>query len=629
MPTTTSLPAALGAVLVLALPSAAQLTQVGRPASDWARLPDAPTAVLAPLDIASLKAENEAAGPFPLRYGEVISVDFGITNAGAWEELGVDGSLVWRQRISSPGAFSLGIVFTEFEIPVGGQVFLYSDDKAEMLGAYTDANNNVNGMLGIQPLFADAVTIEYVQQAWVEETPRLHVGEVIHDYMDLRNLLAVGGDGTPGPADGGCGLVGINCPEGAPYQVVKRSVMRTLAGGGLCSAALLNNTASNGVPYMLTASHCGNMTTAQFLFNYEQLTCGTSTGSQSQTISGAVKLADSGSIDSQLYRLNTTPPSSFGVYYAGWSRATTTGSPVTTIGHGGGGPKNMATDNSGAVISGSDWQVFWNTGYIIGGNSGGPLFNGSQRVIGPACCVSSFTCGSQTAWYGRFDQFYNSFSLGQWLDPLGTNPTNLDGFDPFAAPPLISGITPGSVSAFGSGQVTLNGSGFLGASEVHVGATDLVSPLGFTVVSDNQITFFPPAPAVLGSVNVTVEKPVGTSNAVQLSYAATNPPLLGATPVTLTGLAADFTFGAQPNDLWYLFVTANNPTTIPFGGFNLLAAGLFVTNGTLNAIGTGNFNTLVPPGLSGGTVYSQIILLDNVGFAFVGATNVGSTLILL
>jgi hypothetical protein len=401
--------------------------------------------------------------------------------------------------------------------------------------------------------------------------------------------------------------------------------MRTLAGGSLCSAALLNNTKSDGTPFMLTANHCGSMTAGQFLFNYEQLTCGTSTGSQSQTVSGAVKLAASSSWDEQLYRLNTNPPGAFQVYYAGWSRATTSGAPATTIGHGGGGPKNMAIDNNGASLSGTQWQVFWNQGYIIGGNSGGPLFNGSKRVIGPACCVSAFVCGAQNAWYGRFDGFYNAFNLGQWLDPLGTGALEIDGFDPFAAPPVISGINPGSVKVFGPPLVTLTGTGFLGASKVKVGAVDLVPPAGFSVVSDTQITFHPPAPATLGTVAVQVEKPAGASNSVNLTYQVTSPPALDATPLTVTGLTVNWSFGASPNDLWFLFVEANNPATIPFGGFQILASPIFLTTGTLNAVGTGVASAIVAPGLTGGTLYSQILLLDDATFGFSGATNVGAT----
>jgi hypothetical protein len=625
------LPGAACAAALLPLVASAQLSQPGSPASDWAGLRTAvPTAVLPTVDVAELLAEDAERGPFPLVYGEVIATDLGLGgDAGVWEPVPETGAVVWRLRIVSPGARSLGVVFTAYDIPIGGQVFLYDDAKSRVLGAFTDGNNNVNGLLGIEPVPGDAVTIEYVQESWVTGTPRLHVGEVIHDYKDIFNLLEVTGGGGGGAAEGGCGLIGINCPEGDPYQVVKRSVMRTLAGGALCSASLLNNTNNDGTPYMLTANHCGNMTSAQFLFEYEQASCGVTSGPGSSTLSGAVKLASSSQYDSQLYRLNTTPPVSFDPYFAGWSRATVTGSPATTVGHGGGGPKNIAIDNNGASAAGTDWQVFWHQGYIIGGNSGGPLFNGDKRVIGPACCVSSFVCGIQSAWYGRFDLFYNNQSLAQWLDPAGTNPLNLDGLDPFAAPPVLSSVTPSAVPAFGGGQLTLSGSGFLGAEKVKIGTFEAVAPFGFTIVDDTTIKVGAPKPAALTTVPVSIEKASGTSGAVNVTFEATDPPKLAATGVTLTGLNVGFDFGAQPNDLWFLFVSLNDSTTIPYLGFNILANPIFLANGSLDSVGLGHFGVLVPPGLAGGTIFSQIGLLDDQTFAFLGATNLGTTQVVL
>ena len=102
-------------------------------------------------------------------------------------------------------------------------------------------------------------------------------------------------------------------------------------------------------------------------------------------------------------------------YWLGWNRSNSNqGGECVTIGHGGGGPKNMAIDASGAVTSGfNDWLVDWTDGYIIGGNSGGPLLDSSGRALGPACCVNEFVCGIQVAWYGRFGRFWSQENLGQ------------------------------------------------------------------------------------------------------------------------------------------------------------------------------------------------------------------------
>ncbi|MEM7305265.1 MAG: hypothetical protein AAF682_01280 [Planctomycetota bacterium] len=579
-----------GAGVALVSPLSAQLSEPGTPASTWADLSSSvPTEMLEAPDIEALLAEDELTGPFPLRYGDVITTSLGVTDSGTWEQVEADGSLVWRMRIEAPGAYTLGVVFSEYEIPAGGQVFLYTDDMSEILGAYTDSNNNVNGLLGIQPIVGDAVTVEYVQQAWAEGAPKLRVGEVIYDYKNVRNLLEVEGSSGSSGADGGCGLIGVNCPEGAPYQTIKRSVMRTLSGGSLCSASLLNNTGDDGTPYMLTANHCGGMTSGQFLFKYEQSTCGTFSGPQSSVISGAQLLASSGTYDSQLYRLNTDPPASFDVHWAGWDRANGTNGPAVTIGHGGGGPKNIAIDNSGASFSGSDWQVFWNQGYIIGGNSGGPLFNGLDRVIGPACCVNTFTCGSQTAWYGRLDLFWNSFNLGQWLDPTGSGILSLDGTDNPGSGGggtlAITSISPSTIDALNVGTdqiVTITGTGFQPTTTVEVDGSALFGiPSPYTYVNSTTITFDPPEPSALGLSIVTVKN--GATSAIGLlTYEANDTPALqagnGEEPVTLFSAGGmPLKCAGTPGDLFVVLgSTSNVPTSVP--GFFSIGIGNNFTN---------------------------------------------------
>ncbi|MEM7310474.1 MAG: M12 family metallo-peptidase [Planctomycetota bacterium] len=194
--------------------------------------------------------------------------------------------------------------------------------------------------------------------------------------------------------------------------------------------------------------------------------------------------------------------------------------------------------------------------------------------------------------------------------------------------PLITSLSPNTVQAFQGNQVSLGGFFLEQTTQISVGGTVLTAPFGFTVESDNLITFNPPIASSLGSVQVTAINEAGSSNVLTLNYAATEPSKLAATGTALTGLAFNWNFGAQPNDLWYLFASVNDATTVPFGGFDLLANGLLIFSGNLNGGGTGSASILVPPGASGATVYSQVVLLDDASFAFQSATNVTTSSIL-
>ncbi len=429
----------LGLALVLCLSSAgsahAQLRSPGRPASESISLPsEVPFVVLPPPDVAALRAEDEAsllaaaAGePRPYRYGALIGTALGLDTHGRWDE--GQGKLVWRLEIRSPGALSLGILFDAFDLPAGAELYLYDPARTEVLGAYTEENEDASGALAIQPLAGDALVLEYVQPLSIGGTPLLRVGQVVHDYRGILPHLAAG---TIQRSQAASCLVDINCPQGANYQDIKRSVIMVLIGGGLCSAGLLNNTAEDGTPYFLTADHCGDMTNVVAVFNYELSGCGSGTSSQSQTLSGATLLAASGLYDSQLYRLSQPPPPAYQPFYAGWRRNKAAPAPGISISHPSGLPKKLAIDDDAPYAAGNFWAVQWEVGTLEPGSSGSPLFDGQERVLGPTCCVSGFTCNSQLTNYGRLGPFWNARNLGTYLDPLGLGVNVLDGYDPFA-----------------------------------------------------------------------------------------------------------------------------------------------------------------------------------------------------
>ena len=460
--------------VLLAAASSAQLSQPGTPPS--LRQPtifaEEPPLVLLPApDVAALMAEDEARGQWPLRYGAVIATELDAETSGEWLQLG-DGSLVWRVALASPGALSLGVLFDRFELPPGAELFLHDAGRERVLGAYTAANRQENGMLAVEPLLGERVVIEYVQPAGVDVRPALRIGEVVHDYLGILDRLVV--EAPVGLSRGGC-LVDINCPEGDGYQDIKRSVIMVLMGGGLCSAGLLNNTAEDGTPYFLTANHCGSMTNVVAVFGYENVGCGPGGASQSRTLSGATLLASSTRFDSQLYRLNSAPPASYEPFFAGWERSSTPPAPAISISHPSGFPKKLARDDDGAVASGTDFRAIWELGRLEGGSSGSPLFSGAKRVIGPACCVSDFNCNTQWGIYGQFGGFYSSRALGQWLDPLGLDPQSFDGHDPYQGeatayngaglnPVLYTSLTSPTLGTTWSARVDLRSAPFSSAT---------------------------------------------------------------------------------------------------------------------------------------------------------------------
>ena len=123
--------------------------------------PDVPCLVLDAGDVRPLRDAAEDPGRF--QYGVPLAVNRGAEDAGRWDTVVETGELVWRLELLSSGAYSLGVVFSRFDLPPGAQVFLYDRARKELLGAYGESTENPNGVLAVQPLRSDRVTIEYVE----------------------------------------------------------------------------------------------------------------------------------------------------------------------------------------------------------------------------------------------------------------------------------------------------------------------------------------------------------------------------------------------------------------------------------------------------------------------------------
>ena len=164
---------------------------------------------------------------------------------------------------------------------------------------------------------------------------------------------------------------------------------------------LINNTANDATPYVLTANHCSTSNDfAQwvFWFNWQSATCtnpGTSPARDHVTTSGSVLKARNGGSDFCLVQMNQTPPCTFNPYYSGWSRSTTPATSACGIHHPSADIKKISLSTQSAIsasYSGVDsWQIFWGVQCTEPGSSGSPIYDQDHRIIGqlyggPSAC---------------------------------------------------------------------------------------------------------------------------------------------------------------------------------------------------------------------------------------------------
>lgn len=386
-------------------------------------------------------------GPYRFGYEHMVNID--VLTTAKREQL-PNGDNVYRMVLHCPDAYTVNVQFHDFFIPDGGKLNLFTMDMTSYLGAYTSVNNNSQRLLGTEVMPGEKLVIEYYEPASVAGLSALKLGMIVHGYRNIFTFDHMVGARVN--ESGNCNM-DVICPDGAPWASQIRSVARITVGGGLCTGALVNNTANDGKPYFLTANHCGpqSMGASVFRFNYNSPICGTGGNSQApsttQTVNGSVLRARRLDTDFGLIELNSVPPVSYNVYYSGWDRTGVISPNAVGIHHPSGDVKKISFDedpltrtaygNNAPSPTGEHWRVgHWERNTTTeGGSSGSPLFDNNQRIIGQLHGGGAACGNTLPDWYGCFHLSWDGSAanerLRDWLDPSNTTNT-LNGFDPNA-----------------------------------------------------------------------------------------------------------------------------------------------------------------------------------------------------
>jgi hypothetical protein len=201
---------------------------------------------------------NAALGK-PLHLGKLLSANFNLLNSGSWVTL-KNGDRIWRLEIQVPGALATSLYYDDFYLPEGAKFHVYSKDKEYFIGAFTQKNNPKDKLFATETIFSSACVVEYYEPAHVKGLGRVAISSINHMFI-IPDFVSKAANRTKGFGDGGACMINVNCPEGANWQNQKRASVQLQMKVGPdifgCSSTLLNNTAQNDKPYVLTAEHCG------------------------------------------------------------------------------------------------------------------------------------------------------------------------------------------------------------------------------------------------------------------------------------------------------------------------------------------------------------------------------------
>jgi hypothetical protein len=408
------------------------------------------------IDVAALLEEDarprEVPAPFRVAYATPLSL--GPDEAGTWETL-PDGGTIWRLQIRSPGAIFMSFKFSEFQLTEGAELHFVSVSRPYYDGPYTRRHNRPARRFGSPMIPGDSAVIELFLPPGAGR-PDLELESVSHGYRNVMGMGVVPAGGRASVAPGGspdseAALAGggafscqrdINCPEGAPYQDVKRAVAEGYDGQFICSGQLVNNVREDNRLLYITAAHCEwwmDPAAMTYYWNYENSGCGTNDAPLTFS-TGSTDLYHDVAADIDLLELDGTDlETTFDVYFVGWSREPVAPSTGAIISFPDDKPKQIAIENDPIVdcapgggsggVGADFWRVEgWDMGVPEGGSSGGALLDENNLLVGVLSGGVGTNCNN-FEWdeFAKLDPEWAG--LRPFLDPDDTGAVSLPGRD--------------------------------------------------------------------------------------------------------------------------------------------------------------------------------------------------------
>ncbi len=103
----------------------------------------------------------EARAGYPFRFGKNLDVDIDFMNESSLTQKG--DTLYYTYEIASPSAYSINLIFDQFELNNNSSLYIYNSEGNFIYGAVTSNNNPPNGIFWTDLVKGDHIVIELIE----------------------------------------------------------------------------------------------------------------------------------------------------------------------------------------------------------------------------------------------------------------------------------------------------------------------------------------------------------------------------------------------------------------------------------------------------------------------------------
>jgi hypothetical protein len=352
------------------------------------------------LDLAPLIDQS---AHYPTRFAVDVLHPVSTADAGTWTQTGTRS--IWAYSMRVPTAVSMSFHASHVTLPAGAVLTVTGKNGAS---ASYRARDIARSGLWSRPLPGDSLVLTLSVNTTERPQTTLQIqslqagyrslGPGVPDNAHYRELIQKDAQTSSCTVNYSCQATSANQGPGhATVAIVVSGVVQ-------CTGTLLNDTSSDGVPYVLTARHCENgapgggdpAAAANVTVYWDAVTpCGAALGTiydgNAITQTGATTMVEQQ--DAWLIQLDA-PPAANDAYYAGWDATGGIFSGGYSIHHALGYNKQyvdwygqpLLQTIPGATLnlhySSNFWGVVNGTGNVGAGASGGALFDPNNHAVG-------------------------------------------------------------------------------------------------------------------------------------------------------------------------------------------------------------------------------------------------------